>query len=128
VPTPSGSGGGRRAELGLRGEAAARKHLEAQGFQILAQRFRCRFGEIDLVGDDGRTLVFVEVKTRSTAAFGKPEESVTARKQARLGQLATAFLVRAGLTDRHCRFDVVAVEEDSRGTLSVRHIPDAFRL
>jgi len=117
-----------RPELGLKGEAAARDFLVAMGFDILAERFRCRHGEIDLIADDGGTVVFVEVKARTSRAFGAPEESVTPAKQARLARLASVFLARAGFQDRDCRFDVVAVEADARGKLTVRHIPDAFRV
>lgn len=96
--------------------------------RIVARRFRCRAGEIDLVAREGEVVVFVEVKTRSRARHGRPAESVTARKQARLGRVALFFLTRHGLLDATSRFDVVEVLPGPDGTLGVRHIPDAFRL
>jgi putative endonuclease len=116
-----------RSLLGSRGEGAARRHLESIGYRIVAERYRSRLGEIDLVAEDGTTLVFVEVKTRRSAACGSPEESVTPAKQRRIARLAAAFLAARGLYDRDCRFDVVAVEEGSDGRLDIRHHEDAFR-
>jgi len=116
-----------RPALGLRGEEEARRLLERKGFRILAARFRSRLGEIDLVAEDGETLVFVEVKTRLSSACGPPEESVTAAKQRRLVRMAETFLMARGLHGRDCRFDVVAVDAREDGRLEARHIPDAFR-
>ena len=115
-----------RPQLGLDGEESARKHLERLGYRILALRFRSRLGEIDIVAEDGATIVFVEVKTRRSAEQGSPEESVTAAKQRRIVRMAETFLLARGLHGRDCRFDVVAVDA-SAGRFEVRHLPDAFR-
>ena len=116
-----------RSALGRRGEAEARRYLESLGYRILAERFRTRIGEIDLVAEDHGSIVFVEVKTRRSRGCGAPEESVSPVKQRRLALLASTFLAAKGLAGRDCRFDVVAVEEDS-GRLDVRHLRDAFRV
>ena len=116
-----------RAGLGRSGEAVARRHLEAKGYAILAERFRTRAGEIDLVVEDGRTIVFVEVKTRRSRSAGAPEESVGPLKQRRLVRMASVFLTMRGLHGRDCRFDVVAVEERDDGPIEIRHLRDAFR-
>jgi len=115
-----------RPQLGLDGEGEARKHLEKLGYRILALRFRSRLGELDIVAEDGSTIIFVEVKTRRSAERGSPEESVTPAKQRRIVRMAETFLLARGLHGRDCRFDVVAVDA-SAGKLKVRHLPDAFR-
>ena len=98
-----------RISTGKRGEEIALRHLEKNGYHILERRFRTRFGEIDLIADEGGDLVFVEVKTRTGRSFGSPEEAVDQRKQRRLVRLASAYLQKRHWEDRSCRFDVVAV-------------------
>jgi len=78
------------------------------------------------VAVDGEMVVFVEVKARHGSGFGTPRESVVARKQDRLARAGLVFLVRHGLLERRCRFDVVEVL-DQDGKRAVRHIRDAFR-
>ena len=95
--------------LGAAGESLACRELQRRGYAILAKRYRSRFGEIDLIARDGDTIAFVEVKTRSNDAFGRPAEAVTFRKQRRLGLAALDYLVRCGLEGTHCRFDVVSI-------------------
>jgi len=100
--------------------------LRRRGLAIVARGFRSRFGEIDLVAREGPTVVFIEVKTRTGDGFGRPAESVTRAKQARLARTASIFLARYGWNDRPCRFDVVEVEPRAK-RWHVTHIPDAFR-
>lgn len=118
-----------RQALGLAGEAAAREHLTAQGYEVIAANVRCRLGEIDLIARDGEYLVFVEVRTRRGRALGTPAESITPRKRARLAQLARWYLGRSGLTaETACRFDVVCVTAGPNGVVQgVEVIQDAFR-
>jgi putative endonuclease len=101
----------RRQQLGLSGESLAVEELERRGYAILARRYRTAYGEIDIVAEDGQTLVFVEVKARATAEFGTAAEAVTRRKQLRLVRMARDYLARAAIVDRPCRFDVVAIDE-----------------
>ena len=98
-----------RQSLGRHGEDLACRELQRRGYDILARRFRTRFGEIDIVARDGPTLVFVEVKTRRTAAFGGPTAAVNAAKQRRLVNMARSFLIGLGGPAPPCRFDVVGV-------------------
>jgi putative endonuclease len=114
--------------LGAAGEAEAEKALARAGLTILARRFRCRAGEIDLVALDGRVVVFVEVKTRRGTGYGRPAEAVTARKRGHMVHAARVFLARLGPPSPPCRFDVVEVLPGADGTLRARHIRDAFRL
>ncbi|TBR19449.1 YraN family protein [bacterium] len=96
--------------LGSEGEALVAEHAARLGWRVLERNWRCRYGELDLVAEDGGTVVFVEVKTRSSRRRGAPEEAVDARKQARLARLAAAYLSERGWLERPCRFDVAAVE------------------
>jgi putative endonuclease len=118
-------------ELGRRAEARAIEHLESCGLRLLERNFRCRGGEIDLVMLDGETLVLVEVRSRTSAAFGGAAASVNARKQRRLLLAARRLLlVRPGYRVLRARFDVVAFEAgEARPGPAARidWIRDAFR-
>lgn len=102
--------GNARTRLGEFGEDLAVRELEAQGYEILARRYRRRGGEIDIVATDGPTVVFVEVKARDGRQFGPASEAVTALKRHRLVATARDFLARHRLHDVPCRFDVVAID------------------
>jgi putative endonuclease len=95
--------------FGNRGERLAAKTLKAKGYRIVARNCRSRWGEIDLIAMDGDTLVFVEVKTRSHAETGRPEEAVTLTKQRQISRAATAWLHKHRLDSHRCRFDVIAI-------------------
>lgn len=99
-----------RQVFGKAGEDRAVEELERRGYAILARRYRTRHGEIDIVARDQETIVFVEVKARTGGDFGSAVEAVTAWKQRRLISMANDYLVRGRLTDRPCRFDVVAID------------------
>jgi putative endonuclease len=120
------AGTGRHLELGRRGEEAAARYLAGLGFRILQRRFRTRSGEIDLVAEEGETLAFIEVKTRSSSVCGSPAEAVDRRKQARLRRAAETYLARTGQYEAACRFDVVEVWDDPDGECRIDHIRDAF--
>lgn len=101
--------GSKPVSLGERGERAAERFLKRLGYKIVARHDRGRLGELDLVAVDGRTVVFVEVKTRRDDEAGSPAEAVDERKQAKLTRLALAYLKRHGLLEYSARFDVVAI-------------------
>jgi putative endonuclease len=113
--------------LGQRGELAAERFLKRQGYKIVARRSRDRLGEIDLVAVDGRTVVFVEVKTRRTTYAGGPEEAVDSDKQRRLSRLALGWLKRHDLLECAARFDILAVlwPENARKPC-IEHFKSAF--
>ena len=113
--------------LGRAGEALAARYLTGQGFRILRRGYRTRGGEIDLVAEEAGVLVFVEVKSRSTLACGRPAEAVGLLKQGRLLRAASRFLQEHGADDRPCRFDVVEVLWDPGGGSRVHHIRNAFQ-
>ncbi|MGD8623052.1 MAG: YraN family protein [Anaerolineae bacterium] len=105
-----------RQGLGRWGEGLAARHLAAKGYEILARNWRCQTGEIDLVARDGQALAIVEVRTRRGRSLGSPEESITPAKQARLAELAEAYVL-AEAWPGPWRIDVVAIEADARGRL-----------
>jgi putative endonuclease len=98
-----------RRALGASGEDKVAAWYEANGYHVVERNWRCRQGELDLVVRRGRTLVFCEVKTRSSDAFGAPVEAVTRTKQARLRVLAARWLDDSAVAAREIRFDVASV-------------------
>jgi putative endonuclease len=98
-----------RRRLGEAGEDLAAATLKKNGYKILARNYLTPLGEIDLIARQGKTLVFVEVKTRESMRFGSPQEAVSAAKQAKLRRLAEYYLKDKRLPEIPVRFDVVAV-------------------
>jgi putative endonuclease len=96
------------AARGREAEIRAAAHLESRGLRVLERNFRVRGGEIDLVMRDGSTVVFVEVRLRSSADFGGAGASITAAKRRRIVLAARHWLARHGDTD--CRFDCVLID------------------
>jgi putative endonuclease len=99
----------RRKAVGRSGEEAARAFLERRGVRIIAENFACPAGEIDLIGRERGTLVFIEVKTRTSGAFGPPHLAVHRRKQRQIVRAAQWYLAERRVPDIACRFDVMAV-------------------
>ncbi len=95
--------------LGREGEDLAARFLTKQGYRLLERNYRTRSGEIDLIALHDGAVVFVEVKTRTSDAFGAPELAVTSRKQQRMIKAALAYIKYKKLHQVPCRFDVVAI-------------------
>ena len=118
-----------RRNLGIKGERAVEVLLKQQGYRILDRNFRSRFGEIDLIVTKGNSLVFVEVKTRSTNAFGFPEEAVDPKKQRQVRRMAAEYISKCGKKGyfSEIRFDVAAVTANSDGQVeNIRILEGAF--
>jgi len=115
-----------RDELGRRGEDEAARYLRGLGYRIVGRRERILRGDIDIVALDGRTVVFVEVRTRSDTSHGHPAETVGFTKRRRMAELANAYIRRHQLEDASVRLDVVAVTFDACGTAIVDHYQNAF--
>ena len=92
---------------------------------ILQRNYRFERGEIDIIAEDGEELVFVEVKARRTKAFGEPEDSVTTQKQEQIQRVAEGYLFEHAISDRACRFDVVAIFFRN-GKAEINHLKNAF--
>jgi putative endonuclease len=108
-------------QLGKNGEDFAVRYLVGVGFDILIRNWRCDVGEIDVVAVDGDTLVVVEVKTRSSTAYGSPAEAVTWRKADKLRELAMRWL-RENPTRLPIRFDVVSIVMPRNGRTELQHL------
>ena len=113
--------------IGRYGEQLAAHHLRRTGLTLLARNWRCLEGEVDIVARDGDVLVFCEVKTRSSTAFGCPAEAVGSAKAARLRRLAACYLAEQRPMTRggfwpDVRFDVVSVVQERSGVAQVEHL------
>ena len=120
----------RPSERRARGDAAedrAAAFLEEHGFTVLERNYLTRRGEVDLVAEKGEVLAFVEVRSRSGAAFGSPAETVSLAKRRRVIAAATEWAARAGLIDsRAIRFDVISVIDRADDEPEIEWIPAAF--
>jgi putative endonuclease len=110
-----------------RSASAAKKFLKSQGYIIIAHGTRGPFGELDIIAVDGRTIVFVEVKTRRSHEAGHPADAVDLRKRRRLTRLAIAYLKRHELLETRARFDIIAVtwSPDAKKP-AIEHFKNAF--
>ncbi|MBM3176230.1 MAG: YraN family protein [Chloroflexi bacterium] len=104
-----------RKNLGATGEKLAKDFLKKRGYRIREANFRCRHGEIDIVAQKKGCLVFVEVRTKSSAAFGTPEESMTAAKKEKLVTTALSYINSHEKLPAQWRIDFVGVELDQKG-------------
>ena len=104
-----------RQQVGRLGERLALGHLKKRGYRILDRNFRCRRGEIDIVATQKDYLVFVEVRTKTTLAFGTPEESITQAKKDNIIATALTYISEHQKLPALWRIDVVAIELDQKG-------------
>ena len=118
---PKATDGKFKKEFGDGGELMAESYLMKKGYRLLARKYRTYWGEIDLVMEDGRHLVFVEVKRRSNLRYGEPEESILPMKISHMCRAALQFVQNMGTGGRMMRFDVVCISGDD-----IRHYPNAF--
>jgi len=115
-----------RQRLGQRGEDLAAAFLTGKGYKILNRNYSCRLGEIDIIARDSENLVFIEVKTRSSNAFGSPAAAVTLRKQRQISKVAQTYLQANKLCDIPARFDVVSIIINNESNSEIELIPNAF--
>lgn len=123
-----------RGALGRRGEALARRTLKRKGLKLLAENYRCPGGEIDLIFLDtttrrrtgAETIVFVEVKTRSSDKYTLPESAVNPEKQRRIRRAADYYVAHHDAADYNIRHDIVSIVIPDGLKPRVKHIPDAF--
>ena len=116
-----------RSRKGAHYEALALAYLRGQGLTVVKTNYRCKLGEIDLVMQDAKGLVFVEVRYRQKTSHGSAIATVDHRKQHKLRNAARQFLLYHQLHDRvACRFDVVGLETSGSGATSVHWIQNAF--
>lgn len=107
--------------FGQEGESAARSYLVSKGAKILEMNFRRPSGEIDIIAKHKKTILFVEVKRRSSLRFGRPAEAVNPAKQTHILRTAMMYLQENSLEDVPIRFDIIEILPDG-----VNHIENAF--
>lgn len=112
-------------DLGRKGEALAKAHLEDNGYEIMDENWCHGKAEIDLIAYKDRHIIFVEVKARSGTAFGQPEDFVNLRKQKLLSIAAGEYLYLMN-HQGEVRFDIIAILFDRNGSYQLNHIEDAF--
>jgi len=110
-------------ELGARGERIAERALAGRGYEILDRNWRCQLGELDLVARSGDSIVVIEVKTRSSDAYGHPFEAITPAKLARLRRLAVAWsAAHPAMQGPRLRIDAVAVLAPPHAPATIEHL------
>jgi putative endonuclease len=116
-----------KKELGKKGEEKALRFLKKKGYRIIEKNYVCKLGEMDIIAKEKDTLVFVEVKTRTTTEFGPPQLAVNSSKQRQLSKVALNYLKEKQLEEVKARFDVVAIllEQEKE---KIELIKDAFEL
>lgn len=123
---PDGRLEARHLEIGRQGEDAAAEHLLAKGLRVLERNVVLGRLELDLVCEDGDTLVFVEVKTRAEGSLAAPADGLTAQKRSRLVRAVQCYLSRHALWDRPCRLDLVSVLFRAGAVAGIEHVENAF--
>jgi putative endonuclease len=116
-----------RKELGKKGEELAIRFLKKKGYRMIEKNYVCKMGEMDLIAREKDTLVFIEVKTRTSTTFGPPQLAVNPKKQSQMSKVALHFLKEKRLEDVKARFDVVAILLGPKGE-EIELINDAFDL
>lgn len=118
-----------RSQVGAWGEAIAAKHLADHGYVLRDRNWRHGHGELDLIAERGGDIVFVEVRTRRTHAFGAPEETLGSRKRATLIATAQAYLETHALEDAQWQIDVIAIDLDAHNVVTrLDHIECAVEM
>ncbi len=111
-------------DLGKKGEIAAKQYLSEKGLEIIAENWRYGKGEIDIIAMQDNTIIFVEVKTRSSDYFGNPELSVSLKKQRQIIKTANAY-IELNEINNEARFDIVAIVMNKTAT-RIEHIENSF--
>lgn len=111
----------KRKELGNLGEKIAVEYLQTENYKIIKRNFYCKQGEIDIIAQKQKEIIFIEVKTRTNNSFGIPAEAVNAIKQRHMKQVANYFLCKNDLFEQFIRFDVIEVMLRN-GKFKVNHI------
>ena len=117
----------RHQQFGKKSERLAAEYLKRKGYRILETNYRSRQGEIDIIAREKDTLVFVEVKARSSRHFGSPKGAVTPAKQRKISMAALDYLKRTGKVDVRARFDVVSIDT-AAGKPDIEVVKNAFAL
>jgi putative endonuclease len=116
-----------KQETGKIGEKLAVGFLKKRKFRVVATNYRCRTGEIDIIAENKKSLIFIEVRTKTSSEYGSPEESITAYKKNKLITTALTYLDEQQQTDVFWRIDFIAVDLDENGKLKrIEHIENVI--
>jgi len=105
----------------------ASAYLTECGYRVLERNFSCKAGEIDIIAIQGDTVVFIEVKSRSSVKYGQPSEAVSIPKQRKIVKTALYYMQKNKLLDYMCRFDVIEILFDEENNQQINLIKDAFQ-
>ena len=117
----------RQQQFGKRSERLAAEFLKRTGYRIIETNYRSKMGEIDIIAKEKGTIVFVEVKARSSSRFGSPKGAVTPAKQRKISMAALDYLKQSGQAGVSARFDVVAIDT-AGGNTNIEVVKNAFAL
>jgi putative endonuclease len=117
----------KQQNFGEQGESLAVWYLKQNGYKIIEQNYRNRMGEIDIIAQDKKTIVFVEVKSRRSIRYGSPKWAVTPKKQRKISMVALYYLKTTKQSDAKARFDVVAITSN-RDEPQIEIVKNAFEL
>ena len=117
----------RKQKFGEQGEPLAVWYLKQNGYKIIEQNYRNPLGEIDIIAQEKKTIVFVEVKSRRSVRYGSPKWAVTPQKQRKISMVALYYLKTTRQTDARARFDVVAITSN-RDEPQIEIVKNAFEL
>jgi len=113
--------------LGIKGENLAVTFLKKKGYRIIARNYKTFFGEVDIIAQDGNTIVFTEVKTRTDELFGRPFEAVNKKKRHKMKNVALLYM-KGIERNVAVRFDVISIFYRENGEKEIEHIMDAFEV
>lgn len=118
-----------KKQVGDKGEDIASDFLINKGYEVIQRNYRCRFGEIDIIAEYNGIIIFVEVKTRHTASFGTPQESITSSKIRKISKTAILYAQEKNLIEQSYRFDVIAITYPKYSLEpNILHIENAFEI
>lgn len=115
---------------GIKFEKIASNYIEESGLRVITRNFNSRYGEIDLIAEDtsSDTIVFIEVKARTSNKFGTPEEAITNKKIKNIIKTSLEFISLMNLTNKNIRFDIITIEKDKDYNYKIKHIKNAIIL
>ncbi len=115
----------RHNEIGALGEQIATDFLKNKNYEILERNWRYKKAEIDIIARQNETLIFIEVKTRSYAYFGRPEEFVTSHKEQLVSEAANEYMIQINY-DWAIRFDIISIIYKNENEFEIEHFEDAW--
>ena len=116
-----------RISIGKQGEQLAQEYIRQQGYTLLEKNFRCKVGELDLIAKDRHMVVFLEVRTKTSTAYGPAYNSVTPHKQRQVKRVALFYIAQHNLVNTQFRFDVIGITLNPQsGEHRLDHIQNAF--